>query len=646
VRSARNGVRMGASLVGCLLAATLGIGPRADASYQFVTKWGSRGSGDGQFESPKGIAVDAVGNVYVADSRNHRIQEFDGSGTFLTKWGSQGSGDGQFALPLGVIVDAAGNVYVTEAWNNRLQKFDGGGTFLAKWGSQGKGDGQFNEPWDVAVDTAGNVYVADEGNHRIQKFDGDGTFLRKWGSLGRGNGQFDDPKGVAVDALGNVYVAESGNHRLEKFDSSGTFVTKWGSFGRGDGQFDYPCAVAVDGAGEVYVVDGDNDRIQKFDGNGAFLTKWGSRGGGDGKLLQAGGVAVDAVGNVYVADSGNHRIEKYADLPPVPPVLSWAGEAGYLSDGCDPDIGEAGTTRPTFKVRVTDRDWGEPTYVQLLLRRDGAPWRHYKLRRGTGPTYESRCIYHLQLPEPLPPGRYKYRFRAKDDAGFATGPATVWQFGPSTYPQLSFSGEPGLEDGVTPNTGTADTTFLRWRVIYQDNDGDAPSYVQVRLWRDGSYYGAVPMVAKDAAPDAIAGITYSARRRLPAGNYEYEFRAADKDGRARGPASQRMSGLSVTPGAPGALSGVAALPTNAGAQICFTLLSTAEVGARVINLAGRPVATLCHARNCEAGANTLVWSARSDNGLPAPNGTYLIEISARTPDGSQSRALARVRLER
>jgi hypothetical protein len=101
---------------------------------------------------------------------NHRIQKFDGSGTFLTKWGSSGTGDGQFDHPVGVAVDGLGNVYVTDGFNHRNQKFDGSGTFLTKWGTLGTGDGQFDYPGDIAVDGSGHVYVTDLNIQRIQKF--------------------------------------------------------------------------------------------------------------------------------------------------------------------------------------------------------------------------------------------------------------------------------------------------------------------------------------------------------------------------------------------------------------------------------------------------------------------------------------------
>src|SRR5213592_803022 len=101
----------------------------------FLLKWGIKsGTGNGELRSPWGVATDGSGNVYVADSGNHRIQKFDANGTFLTAWGSPGSGDGQFRGPEGVATDASGHVYVTDYYGGRIQKFDANGTFLTAWG--------------------------------------------------------------------------------------------------------------------------------------------------------------------------------------------------------------------------------------------------------------------------------------------------------------------------------------------------------------------------------------------------------------------------------------------------------------------------------------------------------------------------------
>jgi sugar lactone lactonase YvrE len=198
---------------------------------------GIAGAGDGQFDSPAGIAADASGNIYVSDVGNHRIQKFESHGIYQIQWGGPGTDAGQFAGPNGVAADSSGNVYVADRNNNRIQKFDGNGSFLKMWGwgvddgvselqvctsscqagISGDGDGQLHYPAGIAVDASGTVYVADDWNARVQMFDGEGVFLGKWGSLGAGNLQFIHPVDVSVDASGSVFVADTLNHRIQKY---------------------------------------------------------------------------------------------------------------------------------------------------------------------------------------------------------------------------------------------------------------------------------------------------------------------------------------------------------------------------------------------------------------------------------------------
>lgn len=298
----------------------------ADSPPSYITKWGSKGSGTGQFNNPLGMVVDNSGNLYVADLGNRRIQKFDSSGKYLLAWGGNGNGDGQFADPTALAIDSQGNIYVTDRVLHRIQKFTGSGTFISKWGAYGSGNGQLSHPWGIAIDSSDNVYVTEAWNNRVQKFTSSGAYITKWGSYGSGNGQFDVPLGIAVDSSSNVYVAEWSTNRIQKFTSSGAFVMKWGSFGSGDGQLNRPHGVSVDSSNNVYVGEGENHRIQKFTSSGVFLTKWGSFGSGDGQFNRPYMLALDGNGSsIYIAEWDNHRIQKFG--LPTPPVISVSGNS-------------------------------------------------------------------------------------------------------------------------------------------------------------------------------------------------------------------------------------------------------------------------------------------------------------------------------
>ncbi|MEM7480577.1 MAG: 6-bladed beta-propeller [Acidobacteriota bacterium] len=245
------------------------------SDMMFIDKWGESGSGAGEFSEPRGVAIDGEGKLLVVDAGNHRIQKTEvGTATFLERpgeslsaFGRRGSADGEFEMPTGVAVTADGEILVVDTGNHRVQRFDASGQFLSSFGTEGDGDGEFRHPTYVAIDSAGHLYVSDTGNHRLQRFDAEGVYLGQIGKVGREPGHFAEPKGLAVDGEGNLWVVDRRNHRVQKFDPQGRFVGAVGQQGGGNGDFNFPEDLAIDSRGRIYVTDGMNSRIQVFKPN-------------------------------------------------------------------------------------------------------------------------------------------------------------------------------------------------------------------------------------------------------------------------------------------------------------------------------------------------------------------------------------------
>ena len=331
-----------------------------------------------QLAFPRGIAVDAAGNIYIADSDNNRIRKVDVSGVITTVAGTGAAkfgGDGgpavvaQLASPRDLGFDADGNLCIADASNQRIRKIDANGIITtiaggaSATGSNGDGgpatSARLLFPTGMGFGPGGTLYIAAESDNVVRKIDGAGIITSL---AGNGKGGYccdDDPatatplpdaRGVIAGPGGDIYIAEISSNRIRKVDGAGKIHTIAGTgsstfFGDGGpataAGLGGPRDMALDAAGNLYVADTGSRRIRKIDANGIITTIAGN--GVDGYAGDGGaatsaelsgpeGITVDRNGNVYVSDTGNRRIRKI-DVSGIITTFAGSGVDGYAGDG-------------------------------------------------------------------------------------------------------------------------------------------------------------------------------------------------------------------------------------------------------------------------------------------------------------------------
>ncbi|MBC8298965.1 MAG: NHL repeat-containing protein [Pelagibacterales bacterium] len=281
------------------------------------------GSASNQLSHPTGIALDASGNLYIADTNNHRIQKWTPGATegITVAEDKERSRSSIITYPTGITLDASGNMYITDTENNNIKKWALGATegliIIGEGGTTDRGGyaaNQLNNPAAITIDTYGNLYIADRENHRIQEW----APLATIGTTVARGLRF--PSDVALDAAGNLYIADTENNRIQKWESGareGTTVAGGNEKGSRAYQLFHPQGITLDASGNMYIADTENNRIQMW-APGAIEGTTIAGGNGEGsaanQLSLPRGITLDSSGNLYIADTGNNRIQKYAPV--------------------------------------------------------------------------------------------------------------------------------------------------------------------------------------------------------------------------------------------------------------------------------------------------------------------------------------------
>ena len=267
------------------------------------------------FGSTSGVAIDSKGHIFVLHRGPKPLLEFDAGGRFV-----RALGEGLFDRPHGLRIDAQDNIWTTDVRSHVVYKMSPQGRILLVLGvRESAGEMHpyghlrlFNEPNDVAFGGAGEIYVVQghgRGEPKVIKFDKDGNFIKAWGKKGNGPGELDIAHSIAVDGKGQIHVADRNNQRIQVFNSDGAYIRE----SRHPGT---PCGLFIGPDQHLWLAHGHAGQVMKLDLDGNVLGVTGRQGKALGQFGEAHFLAVSAQGDIFVADTLNWRVQKLVRKTP------------------------------------------------------------------------------------------------------------------------------------------------------------------------------------------------------------------------------------------------------------------------------------------------------------------------------------------
>lgn len=517
---------------------------RSTSGYQYAQTIGTplpAPTDQAVFQEPRGVAFAPDGSVAVVDTVHHRFVRMSQAGALLGTCGQRGSAGGQFNWPRGIALDpASGNLWVADTKQNRIQVITPSCTPIARFGTAGDGPGMFDWPHALAIRASDGVaWVADTYNHRIRTYDvATRTYIASYGYPGAALTGLQWPAGIAVDpTTRHVFVADTGNNRIvELADTAGAAITLVRTIEAG---FDGPEGVAVDSHGRLWVADTGANRVVRVDAAGAVAETLA------GSFLRPAVVTVGPADSVYVSDTGNDRVVAYTrggtveppDPDTTPPdaivTTPTPGQAHPLApvsmSGSATDDGPAATRGvASVSVAVQDRatmKWWQP----------GGGWGPWALLDATlANPGAAATTWSLSWPAPGP-GTYGMQVRAADTSGNVD----------PTKPWVPFTVTGPTSDSVAPN-GTVSTPRAnqvmpggpaRLAGRATDDVGVQAAEVAIRdrttglWWQPGGGWGPFAWLGTDLAAPGTTDTAWSLTWSPPApGNYGLMLRVSDTSG--------------------------------------------------------------------------------------------------------------------